>query len=406
MTGALADTVRSPPIWRERPFWTLFIPAIGVGLEQQILLIALPLLVYQASASALEMNLVRGLGLLPNLLLAFIIGALVDQANKRRWLLSTLAVQAGCLVALALAFGENLTHLGVVYPLVFALSTAVYAYHNVQTVAMKLALRPEQLGPATAALSSVGQAFQMLGPALAGLLLMLPSPPASLWVAAAVALVSLAAALRLTLPRQEIASGGSLRVRVVEGWRALRANRPLWLFTLVVIVTNAADGMFAISMLQQAQAAGLTGAQIGLMFSVAGGLGLLGGLLAPGLRARLTMGGVCLLGMAGSTACYAAVAFTSHPLWLTAILATEAFFTMIYNVMIWTLRQETTPAAVIGRVTGLTGSLFKLAMPLAIVGAGVLADGADLAAVFVVSAALNGAMLVAFLISLTLRSLR
>jgi hypothetical protein len=87
MSGAMVEGA-APSIWRQRPFWNLFGPAIGVGLEQQIVFIALPLLVYQATASAIEMNLVRGLGLLPNLLLAFVIGAVVDQTDKKRWLVS------------------------------------------------------------------------------------------------------------------------------------------------------------------------------------------------------------------------------------------------------------------------------------------------------------------------------
>ncbi len=405
MSGAMVEGA-APSIWRQRPFWNLFGPAIGVGLEQQIVFIALPLLVYQATASAIEMNLVRGLGLLPNLLLAFVIGAVVDQTDKKRWLVSTLAAQAICLCALAFGFGQDTVEPALTYPLIFLLSTAIYAYYNAQTVALKMALRKEDLGPATAALSSVGQAFQMLGPALAGLLLMLPSPSASLWAAATVAVLGFAAVLRLKLPQAAKAPNERLGVRIAEGWRALRANRPLWLLTLVVIVTNSAEGMFNITMLQKAQAVGLSGAQIGLMFSVAGGVGVTGALFAPRVRERFTMGGACLLGLGFVTLCYAAASLVSHPVALTAVLAIEAFFTMIYNVMIWTLRQETTPMAVMGRVTGMTGSLFKLAMPFAVVAAGLLSERLGTGAVFLTSAVLMGAMLVTFWLTPALRRLR
>ncbi|MBL0403542.1 MFS transporter [Microvirga aerilata] len=405
MSGAVVE-VAAPSIWRQQPFWNLFVPAIGVGLEQQIVFIALPLLVYQATASTIEMNLVRGLGLLPNLLLAFVIGAIVDQADKKSWLVLALAAQAACLCGLALAFQQDNVQPALTYPLIFFLSTAIYAYYNAQTVALKMALRQEDLGPATAALSSIGQAFQMLGPALAGLLLMLPSPSASLWAAAIVALLGFAAVLRLKLPHAVKNPGERLGVRIAEGWEALQANRPLWLLTLVVIVTNSAAGMFSITMLQKPQAAGLSGAQIGLMFSVAGGIGVTGALLAPRVRQRFTMGGACLLGLGFVTLCYAAASLASHPVTLTAILACDAFFGMIYNVMTWTLRQETTPTPVIGRVTGMTGSLFKLAMPFAIVAAGLLSEQAGMGLVFLASAALNGAMLVAFWLTPALRNLK
>jgi predicted MFS family arabinose efflux permease len=405
MSGAMVEGA-APSIWRQRPFWNLFVPAFGVGLEQQIVFIALPLLVYEATASAIEMNLVRGLGLLPNLLLAFVIGAIVDQADKKTWLVSALATQAVCLCALALAFEQDDVQPALTYPLIFLLSTAVYAYYNAQAVALKMALRKEDLGSATAAVSSIGQAFQMLGPALAGLMLMLPSPSASLWAAAAVALLGFAAVLRLKLPQAAKAPGERLGVRIAEGWRALRANRPLWLLTLVVIVTNSAAGMFSITMLQKAQAAGLSGAQIGLMFSVSGGIGVIGALLAPRVRERFTMGRACLLGLGFMTLCYAAASLASHPVTLTAILACEAFFGMVYNVMTWTLRQETTPMPVIGRVTGMTGSLFKLAMPFAVVAAGLLSEHSGMGTVFLASAALMGAMLVTFWLTPALRHLK
>lgn len=405
VSGAVVE-VEAPSIWRQKPFWNLFGPAISVGLEQQIVFIALPLLVYQATASALEMNLVRGLGLLPNLLLAFVIGALVDQADKKKWLVFTLGMQAACLCALALAFGQDQVQPVLTYPLIFLLSTAIYAYYNAQTAALKMALRKEDLGPATAALSSIGQAFQMLGPALAGFLLLLPSPSASLWAAAVVAVLGFWTILWLKLPDTAAAPGESLGLRIVKGWQALRANRPLWLLTLVVIVTNSAEGMFNISMLQKAQATGMSGAEIGLMFSVAGGIGVVGALFAPRARERFTMGGACLLGIGFTTICYAAASLVSHPVALTAILACEAFFTMIYNVMIWTLRQETTPMAVIGRVTGLTGSLFKLAMPFAIVAAGVVSEHSGMGTVFLASAVLNSVMLGAFWLTPTLRRLK
>jgi hypothetical protein len=118
------------------------------------------------------------------------------------------------------------------------------------------------------------------------------------------------------------------------------------------------------------------------------------------------MGGACLLGLGLVTLCYAAASLVSHPVTLTAILACDAFFGMIYNVMTWTLRQETTPTPVIGRVTGMTGSLFKLAMPFAIVAAGLLSEQAGMGAVFLASAALNGAMLVAFWLTPALRHLK
>jgi putative flippase GtrA len=42
----------------------------------------------------------------------------------------------------------------------------------------------------------------------------------------------------------------------------------------------------------------------------------------------------------------------------------------IENICIWTFRQETTPTHLIGRISGITGSIFKLGMVFSIYGSG------------------------------------
>ena len=406
MTETSMEAAERPgSVWSLPVFWKLFVPSVGVGLEQQILNLALPLLVFQALSSEIEMNIVRAIGFVPNMLLAFVIGALVDRANKKVWLVAVLSAQVVSLAVLAMIFGSDAVHGYLLYPVVFVLSTATYSYYNAQTVALKMAIPANKLGSAVSVFASIGQAFQLFGPALAGILLMLPTPSASLWVAAVVALASLAAVSTLKLPHKP-AAPERLGKRIADGWHALRANRPLWLMTLVVIGTNAADGMFSITVLQKAQALGFTGAEIGLMFSVAGAAGMVGSLAAPSFRQAVGHGTLACATALAVAGCYAAPIFTDSPLGLTAILCVEAFSTTIFVVLIWTLRQETTPVEVIGRVAGITGSLFKVGMPFAIVGAGFLSEYSGSPAVFAACAILNLAMFGVLLGSPTLRRLR
>jgi MFS family permease len=394
-----------PSIWRQGAFWRLFVPSIGVGLQQQMVTIALPLLVYQASSSTLAMNVVRALGYVPYLLLAFVIGALVDQTDKKRWLIGAASLQVASLTALALVFGAGPVMM-LVYALVLFLSTANYTYFNARTSALKVALRPSDLGPAAAAFISIGQAFQMLGPALAGVLLLFPSPAAALWAAAGVALFSLTVLLGLDVDRREDPTSESLPVRIAEGWRALRANRPLWLFTFVIAVTNSSESMLSITVLQKAQALGLSGAEIGVLFSAAGGVGMAGSLAAPWLRPFVGLGPLSALAVLVTGLCALGAAYASTTITLAAVLCISSFSIMIYTVMVSTLRQETTPVAVIGRVTGVTGSLYQLAAPFAIVGAGFLAENAGLHPVFLVIAVTGGLMSAVILTNPTLRALR
>ncbi|MNI89021.1 hypothetical protein D3C73_1463710 [compost metagenome] len=64
-------------------------------------------------------------------------------------------------------------------------------------------------------------------------------------------------------------------------------------------------------------------------------------------------------------------------------------FETISTVSIWTFRQETTPYRLIGRVSGITGSLFKLGMPFAIIASGWISELSGPRTVFLVTIAVN-----------------
>jgi predicted MFS family arabinose efflux permease len=61
----------------------------------------------------------------------------------------------------------------------------------------------------------------------------------------------------------------------------------------------------------------------------------------------------------------------------------------IESICIWTFRQETTPAHLIGRISGITGSIFKLGMVFTIFGSGWVSELLGTAYVFLAAAVAN-----------------
>jgi hypothetical protein len=59
------------------------------------------------------------------------------------------------------------------------------------------------------------------------------------------------------------------------------------------------------------------------------------------------------------------------------------------NVCVWSYRQESTSLALIGRVSGITGSLFKLLMPLTLWLSGALAGSWPLTQLLLAAAGLS-----------------
>ncbi|MEM9787696.1 MAG: hypothetical protein AAF801_14425, partial [Pseudomonadota bacterium] len=66
----------------------------------------------------------------------------------------------------------------------------------------------------------------------------------------------------------------------------------------------------------------------------------------------------------------------------------EGAVSIFYDIGIWSYRQESTEAAHMGRVAGITGAIFKLGMPPVIFLAGWLADADALTSVFVLATGL------------------
>jgi sugar phosphate permease len=79
------------------------------------------------------------------------------------------------------------------------------------------------------------------------------------------------------------------------------------------------------------------------------------------------------------------------------------FVTTVQNILIWSYRHETTPAPLIGRVSGITGSIFKLGMPFALFGSGYLTSLTGASTVFVTCAVVQVLVLLPFLFSTVIR---
>lgn len=85
-----------------------------------------------------------------------------------------------------------------------------------------------------------------------------------------------------------------------------------------------------------------------------------------------------------------AVMFAAHGLLpVIASLTLGGLAPMILSIGVWSFRQETTPPELMGRVTGLTGSIFKLGMPFAIFGSGLLTVLVGVRAIFLLGAVVN-----------------
>jgi Na+/melibiose symporter-like transporter len=83
----VAPKAKQSSIWGQKPFVMLLLTSLFLNIGGQIYQLAMPLLMYEMTQSAVMMSNMRIAEYLPNLLLGLVVGVLVDRVNKKRWIM-------------------------------------------------------------------------------------------------------------------------------------------------------------------------------------------------------------------------------------------------------------------------------------------------------------------------------
>ncbi|MBB6453552.1 MFS family permease [Salirhabdus euzebyi] len=378
-------------IWGNKNFVILLLSGFIISIGSKIYELALPLILYDLTKSSVIMSTMKGIEFLPNLFLAIFIGVIVDRVNKKRWSLWAIAIQSIVLIGLYVMINSGYTHPGLFYITGFILMTCSYAYFNARISIAKHVLPKELLTSANASFSFISTFIGIMGPAITGFILLFSNLQDGLLLTAISFVMAFGAMCLLDSNEEKIEKKDSnFWQELKDGWIELRTNRPLWLMTILVIFTNATSGMVMTMIIFFAKEnLRLDNGELGLVLSCAGLGGLIGSSLISYLRKKIPLG--ILLGLNIILVAFAYLILSqAENIWIFGIgIFLEALFGIMAAILIWTFRLESTPNHLIGRITGLTGSIFKLAMPFAIFAAGYMADWFNPAFVFSLAAILN-----------------
>jgi MFS family permease len=378
-------------VWRNRSFVVIFFSTALLAFGSKVYELALPLIIYEMTQSSVYMATMRSIEFLPNLLLAMFIGVLVDRFNKKKWTQLMVVGQGVLLLALFLLVEYGVADLIHFYVAGFLLMTFNYGFGNARVSIVKHVIPKPLLTSANAKFSFVHTLIEIMGPAISGFILLFASLHDGLLLTACacfMALLSISFLERDDL--QPVARQGAFWQEFKAGWKELFANRPLWLITLLVIFLNATSGMYdAMVIFFAKDHLHLDNSQLGLVLSVAGLGGLVGSSLVSYCRKRFPTGRllgttIFLLGVAYL------IMYLANNVWVMCLsLFLSGMIGTIESICIWTFRQETTPTQLIGRISGITGSIFKLGMVFTIYGSGWVSAFLGTSYVFLAAAVAN-----------------
>ena len=399
-------TASSPAsIWKNRNFVILLSTGFLLSFGGRVYELALPLIIYELTQSSVAMGSMRALQFLPILLFGLFIGVFVDRADKKRWMLWSVALQMLLLFGLFAYAQLGPPSHQVFYAAGFTLMMLSYGYINARISSVKWALPTAMMTSANAKFTFIQTLMQVMGPAISGAILFLSSLYYGLLITGLMYLAALLVLPRLQLqetpvPARERRFWQELR----EGWRELRANKPLWVLTWFVSFFNATAISFELMIIFHVKDELLwSTAQVGIVLSCAGIGGLTGSLAAERLRATLGLGTCLALSLVVLALTYSLTGISSAAWTVGVAMFCCGFMTTLQNICIWAYRHETTAAPLMGRVSGMTGSIFKIGVPLALLGSGLLADVAGARAVFVLCGVVQVGVFIGFYNSRVLR---
>ena len=392
-----------------RDFKLYFASQVVSQLGTSFTYFALPLLVFKLTGSATNLALTTVATFVPYLLFGLVLGAVVDQVDRRRMMVSV-DLARGAIIAvlpvLSIAGHLEVEH---VYAVAFLQSTLGILFDCGEFAAVPSLVPSDDLVTANGWIMSTNSAGQVLGPVLAGgLLAVVPVAELLLVDAATFVLSALAlSAIRRSFnaadaPTDDGPPGRRMRrvLRdVVAGLRYVLGNPVLRTISLMMALINfvAASQAAQLVLFAKEELAASDG-QVGLLYAAGSAGVVVIGLVAGPIRRRLSFAVTALGALVVSGLALAGFGLVR---WFPAsvlLWAVTSGFALLFNINSGSLRQAIVPPHLFGRVISIAGVLAWSAIPLgAIAGAKVIEATDDVAGVFVGMGVLTALIAVVFI---------
>ncbi len=350
-----------------RDFWVFWSGQAISTLGTSFTNLALPLLVYRITGSAVNLALTSAATFLPYPLFGLVIGAWVDRTDRKRLMVITNVLQALVVGSIpALAAGGHLA-MWWIYAMGFAGSTMGIFFSSAEFAVVPSLVRPDDLVTANGRIQASYSTVQIAGPVLAGMLAALMPIERVMYFDAASFLIA-AGSLLLIRTHFNLADrerSQSLLRDVGDGLRYVLSHPVLRNISLMMAIVNFFSSTVGAQLvLYGKQHLHAGNAQIGLLYSVESiGIVVLS-LTAGPLRKRFSFSRVALTALMLSGVFVVAMSVLAwYPLALVC-LGLQSGLGILFNINTGSLRQAIVPNHMLGRVLSIAGVLAWSAIPV------------------------------------------
>lgn len=412
-------------VFADRNFSMLFGGSSVSALGDQFTLVALPWLVLKLTGEPAALGIVLAVMAFPRAAFMLIGGAVVDRMSPRRVLLGARAVNAACIVILAILVLIGTIHMWMVYLLALAIGLSTAFAYPAGSAILPQMLQPQQLRNGNALFMSMRQLSLILGPLIAGFVIAASAHRVSnqtfpdarglgiaFGIDAASFLFSLAslAMVRIHGDFHPAKTSGGVFASVAAGIRNVWSDVPLRTFTLYVgFVSMFVGGPIQIGLPVLADTRlNLGAASFGILMT-ANGAGMLAGSFLSGIGTRLTRGNLgvmvlCFDSLVGLALVGLALVHTTFS--AAALLLCAGTLEGMVQIAIFTWIQQRVSQAMMGRTMSILMFTFMGLGPLSAAAAGALLKVISLTELFCIAGVALTIIALSCLASPQLRGMR
>ncbi|MFD7256131.1 MFS transporter [Streptomyces sp. NPDC059874] len=338
-----------------------------------ISLIALPLLVLDATGSIIQMGMLTVVSGVTGIGTGLFAGYVVDRVDRRRLMIVCDLLRAALLGAVPFIWMAG-PRVWVLYVLTAGVGVLKTLFDVAYVTAVPQLVRPEDLTTANGRLMSTFAFGTLLGPVVAGLLTAGVGADWALAVDGATFLVSAGSLRWVTFHRaadgaekRPTAGAGVLREMFVVGFRFLWSHpllRPLTIqLTLLTFVTMGATDLLIFHVEEDLDRDAVT---LGYVVAVSGVGAAVAALAAGRLRRVFGFGTCWIASLAMIAVSVAGIGLSRSVPVIAALAAVFMFGITLGGVCTMTLRQEVTPDHLLGRVTSAFWTVHNASGPIGV----------------------------------------
>ncbi|MFI0773838.1 MFS transporter [Streptomyces sp. NPDC021212] len=374
MEGAAAKPV---PLWADRDFTVFWCGQTLSELGNAFALVALPLLVLDATGSVARMGLLTAVAGAASIVTGLFAGILVDRLPRRQLMIVCDVVRVVLFALIPVSWAVAGPQVWLLYVVMAAAAVFDMVFKVTYVAAVPNLVDPERIIEANGRLQTTNAIAFIVGPMLAGGLSGLLGPTAAIAVdaagfaasALALSLIRFRVAARDATPSAEATGWGGAKREFLAGFVFLWRSPVLrWLTVLLTGVSLLGLGMTDVFIYQIREGLDAGDRTVGVVMGVAGAGTVLAAVLLPVLR-RTWGFGVCWLG--SYTLCGLALGMLSRSttVWGTTVAVLCYQFGMaLAGISSMSLRQAVTPDHLLGRVTSAFWTLHNALAPLGAAG--------------------------------------